>query len=112
MPRNKSTVTIHDVAAAAGVSVSTVSRVLNNKDDVAPETYDDVCTAKDIGQGLRNVGNNPQSGGKGIRRITRSQENWIPSPRSPKVQPDLKEIGFRTTSSSIAAEVGDATAHD
>jgi LacI family transcriptional regulator len=42
MPRNKSTVTIHDVAAAAGVSVSTVSRVLNNKDDVASETYDDV----------------------------------------------------------------------
>jgi LacI family transcriptional regulator len=42
MPRKKSTVTIHDVAAAAGVSVSTVSRVLNNKDDVAPETYDDV----------------------------------------------------------------------
>jgi LacI family transcriptional regulator len=35
---NKST-TILDVARAAGVSVSTVSRVLNDKDDVAPETY-------------------------------------------------------------------------
>jgi LacI family transcriptional regulator len=34
----KSTITIHDVAAAAGVSVTTVSRVLNDKDDVAPET--------------------------------------------------------------------------
>ncbi len=31
--------TIQDVAQAAGVSVSTVSRVLNEKDDVAPETY-------------------------------------------------------------------------
>jgi LacI family transcriptional regulator len=40
----KSTVTIHDVAEAAGVSVSTVSRVLNNKDDVAPETYEKVRT--------------------------------------------------------------------
>jgi LacI family transcriptional regulator len=30
------------VAGAAGVSVSTVSRVLNNKDDVAPETYEKV----------------------------------------------------------------------
>lgn len=32
-------VTIQDVARAAGVSVTTASRVLNNKDDVAPATY-------------------------------------------------------------------------
>jgi LacI family transcriptional regulator len=38
----KSVVTIRDVAKAAGVSVSTVSRVLNNKDDVAPETYEKI----------------------------------------------------------------------
>ena len=36
--RTKSAITIHDVAAAAGVSVTTVSRVLNDKDDVAQET--------------------------------------------------------------------------
>jgi LacI family transcriptional regulator len=40
--RIKSVITIHDVADAAGVSISTVSRVLNNKDDVAPETSDRV----------------------------------------------------------------------
>lgn len=40
----KSTVTIRDVAKTAGVSVSTVSRVLNDKDDVAPETYDKIQT--------------------------------------------------------------------
>ena len=39
MSRAKAAVTIHDVAKSAGVSVSTVSRVLNNKDDVAPETH-------------------------------------------------------------------------
>lgn len=38
MTNQKSPLTIHDVAKAAGVSVSTVSRVLNNKDDVAPKT--------------------------------------------------------------------------
>jgi LacI family transcriptional regulator len=42
MKRNRKSITIHDVAAAAGVSVSTVSRVLNDKDDVAAETYERV----------------------------------------------------------------------
>jgi LacI family transcriptional regulator len=39
MERNRTPITIRDVAREAGVSVSTVSRVLNDKDDVAPETY-------------------------------------------------------------------------
>ncbi len=38
----KAAITIRDVAREAGVSVSTVSRVLNDKDDVAPETYERV----------------------------------------------------------------------
>jgi len=42
MKRTKATVTIQDVAKAAGVSISTVSRVLNDKDDVAPETWEKV----------------------------------------------------------------------
>ncbi|MEM7347018.1 MAG: LacI family DNA-binding transcriptional regulator [Chloroflexota bacterium] len=42
MKSNKGSVTIRDVAKAAGVSVSTVSRVLNDKDDVAAETYEKV----------------------------------------------------------------------
>jgi LacI family transcriptional regulator len=42
MKRPRKSVTIHDVAEAAGVSVSTVSRVLNDKDDVAAETYEKV----------------------------------------------------------------------
>jgi LacI family transcriptional regulator len=50
MSRSKATVTIHDVAQAAGVSVSTVSRVLNNKVDVAPETYQTVqCVIERLG---------------------------------------------------------------
>jgi LacI family transcriptional regulator len=42
MSRDKKSVTIRDVASAAGVSVSTVSRVLNDKDDVAADTYERV----------------------------------------------------------------------
>jgi LacI family transcriptional regulator len=42
MRSKPSVVTIQDVARAAGVSVSTISRVLNNKDDVAPETTEKV----------------------------------------------------------------------
>lgn len=42
MRRGNKTTTIHDVARAAGVSVSTVSRVLNDKDDVALETIEKV----------------------------------------------------------------------
>jgi LacI family transcriptional regulator len=42
MSPKKSSVTIHDIAAAAGVSVSTVSRVLNGKDDVAAQTQQTV----------------------------------------------------------------------
>ncbi|MFC2038070.1 LacI family DNA-binding transcriptional regulator, partial [Chloroflexota bacterium] len=42
MARSRKSTTIQDVAEAAQVSVSTVSRVLNDKDDVAPETYQKV----------------------------------------------------------------------
>jgi LacI family transcriptional regulator len=40
--RRRRTITIQDVAREAGVSVSTVSRVLNNKDDVAMDTVEKV----------------------------------------------------------------------
>jgi len=42
MKNAKASITIRDVAKTAGVSVSTVSRVLNDKDDVSVETYERV----------------------------------------------------------------------
>ncbi|MEM8862706.1 MAG: LacI family DNA-binding transcriptional regulator [Chloroflexota bacterium] len=42
MKTKKLQTTIHDVAKAAGVSVSTVSRVLNDKDDVSASTHEKV----------------------------------------------------------------------
>jgi LacI family transcriptional regulator len=47
MPKKKRTVTIQDVAKTAGVSVSTVSRVLNGKADVASETQDRILSIID-----------------------------------------------------------------
>jgi LacI family transcriptional regulator len=47
MYKKKRTVTIQDVAKNAGVSVSTVSRVLNGKVDVASETQDRILSVID-----------------------------------------------------------------
>jgi len=47
MPKKKRTVTIQDVAKTAGVSVSTVSRVLNGRVDVASETQDHILSVID-----------------------------------------------------------------
>jgi LacI family transcriptional regulator len=50
MKRNRKNITIQDVAKTAGVSVSTVSRVLNNKADVAEETLEKIQSViKDLG---------------------------------------------------------------
>lgn len=47
MSKKKATVTIQDVAMTAGVSVSTVSRVLNGKADVASETQERILSVID-----------------------------------------------------------------
>lgn len=47
MQKRKRTVTIQDVAKSAGVSVSTVSRVLNGKVDVASDTQDRIRSVID-----------------------------------------------------------------
>jgi len=47
MPTKKRVVTIQDVAKAAGVSVSTVSRVLNGKVDVASDTQERILEVID-----------------------------------------------------------------
>jgi LacI family transcriptional regulator len=50
MPTKKRAVTIQDVAKTAGVSISTVSRVLNGKIDVASDTQDRILTViKELG---------------------------------------------------------------
>jgi LacI family transcriptional regulator len=61
MASTKRAVTIIDVARAAGVSVSTVSRVLNDKDDVAEATYQHV---RDI---IDDLGYSSSLAAKGMR---------------------------------------------
>jgi DNA-binding LacI/PurR family transcriptional regulator len=57
---NRSHVTIIDVAKAAGVSITTVSRILNNKPDVAPATRQRVLAA------IASLGYTPHSQAKNL----------------------------------------------
>ena len=50
MTKQKGKATLHDVAEAAGVSIATVSRAINNKDTVKPPTYKRIMAAiRDVG---------------------------------------------------------------
>jgi len=53
MQHKKRAVTIQDVAKTAGVSISTVSRVLNGKTDVANDTQDRILSV------IENLGLQP-----------------------------------------------------
>ncbi len=61
MKRTPKSITIHEVADAAGVSVSTVSRVLNEKVDVASDTYERVQ------QTIRELGYESSLAARGMR---------------------------------------------
>ncbi len=61
MARNKQSVSIVDVAKAAGVSVSTVSRVINNKDDVSYATH------QHVSQVIEELGYTSSLAAKGMR---------------------------------------------
>ena len=63
MPINKSTITIQDVAREAGVSVSTVSRVINEKDDVAPDTREHVLAV------IQNLGYTSNLAARSMRSL-------------------------------------------
>ena len=67
-------VTIQDIAADAGVSVSTVSRVINGKDDVAAELESAVRDA------IRKLGYTPNRAARSIRRPSSREARRRPSP--------------------------------
>ena len=67
MHKKKRTVTIRDVAKTAGVSVSTVSRVLNGKADVASDTQDRILSVIDDMGYTTNL----------AARSMRSQKNYM-----------------------------------
>src|SRR5439155_1463044 len=69
-------VTVRDIAARSGVSIATVSRVLNGREHVAPETRDLVRNAAEQ---LRAGAPGPARAGLGNQRIgvISGPHNWL-----------------------------------
>src|SRR5438128_5329901 len=63
--------TIRDIASAAGVSIATVSRVLNDRPDVAPDTRDAVMkVVRDVGFTTNRSARGLSGGRTGLVGIT------------------------------------------
>jgi LacI family transcriptional regulator len=67
-PRFRGRTTIRDIADLAGVSIATVSRVLNDRPDVAPNTRETVL------QVVRQQGFSPN---RGVRTLSRGRTGFI-----------------------------------
>ena len=103
--------TIRDVAAAAGVSIQTVSRVLNNRPDVAPETLDRVQ------QVIRNTGYAPNMLARSLTQgrshilgvVAYGLEFFGPSRVLTAIERRAAEMGYGITLNLILEpETGDA----
>lgn len=96
MTNQRPTPTLHDVAASAGVSTATVSRVLNFPDKVAPATRDKVQSA------IADLGYSPNFGAKvmaarrtnTIGAIIPTMENAIFARGLQAFQEELRLHGF------------------
>lgn len=66
-------VTIHDVAAASGVSISTVHQALNGKSGVSEATRERICAI------AAEMGYQPNSIASGLKRKTRHVVAFLPS---------------------------------
>lgn len=103
MPQSKSTnlkqgVTIADVAKAAGVSVPTVSRILNNKEYVAEETKDRV------NQAIKQLGYVPHTQARQLRGAA-SQTLALHHPiESPHELSTVIETSYFTGTAEAASE--------
>ncbi|MDE0545233.1 LacI family DNA-binding transcriptional regulator [Microbacterium sp. C7(2022)] len=75
-------VTIHEVAAAAGVSVSTVSKVMNGRYGIAPRTVDRVQAV------VRELGYESSLGARSIR----SQRSGVIGVLVPEIEPFSAEV--------------------
>lgn len=102
--------TIRDVAAAAGVSVQTVSRVLNNRPDVAPET---LARVQDV---IRKTGYAPNMLARSLTQgrshvlgvVAYGLEYFGPSRVLTAIERQAAEIGYAITLNLILEpETGD-----
>src|SRR5258708_10714267 len=97
---SKSSITIADVAKAAGVSVPTVSRIINNKEYVADETRDRVNEA------IKHLGYVPHIQAQRLRGgASRTLALHYPV-ESPHLLSGVVELPYITGAAAAAGEQG------
>ena len=99
MRRNSNRVTIRDVASKAGVSVTTVSRVLNGKDDISEETLTRVqAVVRELGYATSLAARGMRSHRTNVIGLIRvnagdSEQVLAVPPHRPAAEPDRSSRG-------------------
>lgn len=96
-------ITIHEIAAMAGVCIGTVSRVINNKDKVHPETREKIL------QLIEQTGYRPSALGQGLRsRVSRCLLLQVPNIADPYSASVAKTISSHCRSVGYKMFLGDS----
>ncbi len=96
-------ITIHEIAEMAGVCIGTVSRVINNKDKVHPQTREKILKL------IEQTGYRPSALGQGLRsRCSRCLLLQVPNIADPYSASVAKTISFHCRAAGYKMFLGDS----